>query len=265
MTAPRVYKTEAIILKHIKLGEADRILTLYTPALGKIKAVAKGARRPGSKLGGHVELLTHSLLMLARGRNLDIITQSQTINSFLPLKNDLWRVSYGLYVLELVDSFTEERLENQPVFDLLLNTLNWLCEANDAELVLRHFELHLLHHLGYRPQLQNCLSCNSALQPVTNFFSPYQGGVLCPECSYQEPVARPLSISALKVLRLWQECDFATALRAKISPELSSELEQVMKEYITYLLERETRSTTWLDRLKQEIRRIAIDTPTKSD
>ncbi len=98
MTAPRVYQTEAIIIKRTKLGEADRILTLYTPQLGKLKAVAKGTRRPQSKLGGHVELLTHSRLMLARGRNLDIITQAQTINNFLPIKDNLERISFALYI-----------------------------------------------------------------------------------------------------------------------------------------------------------------------
>ena len=96
MSKPRNYQTEAIIIKKTKLGEADRILTLYTPHLGKIQAVAKGVRRPRSKLAGHLELLTHSQVSLARGRNLETITGSQTINSFLPLKSDLWLISCGL-------------------------------------------------------------------------------------------------------------------------------------------------------------------------
>lgn len=252
MTAPRVYQTEAIIIKRTKLGEADRILTLYTPELGKLKAVAKGTRRPKSKLGGHVELLTHSLLMLARGRNLDIITQAQTIDNFLPLKDDLERISCGLYISELVDSFTAEHIENRRLFNLLLDTLRRLSQAEDGELVLRYFELHLLDHLGYRPQLQRCANCGSSLQPVTNFFSSSQGGVLCHDCGYHEPIARPLSLNALKVLRLWQDCDYATARQVKINPELSSELEQVIREYIKYLLERQLKSTAWLDRLKHE-------------
>ena len=252
MSNPRTYQTEAIIIKRIKLGEADRILTLYTPELGKIKAVAKGTRRPKSKLGGHVELLTHSLLMLARGRNLDIITQAQTIDNFLPLKDDLERISRGLYISELVDSFTAEHIENRRLFDLLLNSLHQLSQAQNGELVLRYFELHLLDYLGYRPQLQRCANCSSPLQPVTNFFSASQGGILCHECACQEPIARPLSLNALKVLRLWQDCDYATASRVKTNPELSSELEQVMREYIKYLLERQLKSTAWLDKLKQE-------------
>jgi DNA repair protein RecO (recombination protein O) len=253
MTAPRVYQTEAIVLKRIKLGEADRILTLYTADLGKIKAVAKGTRRPKSKLGGHVELLTHSLLMLARGRNLDIITQAQTIDNFLALKDDLGRISYSLYILELVDSFTAEHIENRRLFSLLLDTLHRLSQAEDGESVLRYFELHLLDHLGYRPRLQQCAGCDAPLQPATNFFSSSQGGALCHDCGYQEPIARPLSLNALKVLRLWQECDYATASRVRINSQLSSELEQVLREYIKYLLERQLKSTAWLDKLRQEV------------
>jgi DNA repair protein RecO (recombination protein O) len=115
MSKPRNYQTEAIIIKKIKLGEADRILSLYTPHLGKIQAVAKGVRRPRSKLAGHLELLTHSLVSLARGRNLDTITGGQTINSFLPLKSDLQLTSYGLYATELVDQFTADHIENYPL------------------------------------------------------------------------------------------------------------------------------------------------------
>ena len=253
MTAPRVYQTEAIIIKRIKLGEADRILTLYTPELGKLKAVAKGTRRPQSKLGGHVELLTHSRLMLARGRNLDIITQAQTINNFLPIKDDLERISRGLSFAELVDSFTGEHIEDRRLFDLVLETLHQLSQAKDCEPILRYFELHLLDHLGYRPQLQKCTECNSTLKPATNFFSPSQGGVLCHDCGFHEPVARSLSLNALKVLRLWQNCDYATARRVKINPPLATELEQVMREYIKYLLERQLKSTAWLDKLKGTI------------
>jgi len=96
MPKPRTYQTEAIIIKKIKLGEADRILTLYTPHLGKIQGVAKGVRRPRSKLAGHLELLTHSQVSLARGRNLDTISGSQTIDSFLPLKSEVWLTSCAL-------------------------------------------------------------------------------------------------------------------------------------------------------------------------
>ena len=251
MSKPRTYQTEAIIIKKIKLGEADRILTLYTPHLGKIRAVAKGVRRPRSKLAGHLELLTHSLVSLARGRNLDTITGSQTINSFLPLKSDLWLTSCGLYATELVDQFTADDIENYPLFQLLLETMHNLSRANNNELVLRFFELHLLNQVGYRPQLQQCVSCHAQLLPTTNSFCSSAGGMLCPNCSQSQPLTCLVSVNALKVLRFLQSSSYDTASKLKISPELSRELEEVMRDYLKYLLEREVKSTAWLDALRK--------------
>jgi len=250
MSKPRTYQTEAIIIKKTKLGEADRILTLYTPDLGKIQAVARGVRRPRSKLAGHLEMLTHSLVSLARGRNLDTIIGSQTINSFLPLKSDLQLTSYALYVTELVNQFTADHIENRPLFRLLLETMQQLCQAGDNELVLRYFELHLLNEVGYRPQLQQCVACHQSLKPVINSFCPGAGGMLCPDCRQSQPLAHPLSGNALKVLRLLQSSDYSTVSRLKMNPELSRELETVMRNYLKYLLEREVRSAAWLDTLK---------------
>jgi len=251
MSKPRNYQTEAIIIKKVKLGEADRILTLYTPHLGKIQAVARGVRRPRSKLAGHLELLTHSQVSFARGRNLDTITGSQTINSFLPLKSDLWLTSCGLYATELVNQFTAEHIENYPFFQLLLETMHRLCQGSDNELVLRYFELHLLNEVGYRPQLQQCVSCRSILKPVTNSFCPSAGGMLCLSCRQSQPLTYPLSVNALKVLRLLQSSDYSTACKLKMNPELAHELEEVMRGYLKYLLEREVKSAAWLDTLRK--------------
>jgi DNA repair protein RecO (recombination protein O) len=261
----RNYQTQGVILKQTKLGEFDKIVTIYTPEFGKLRAVAKGACRPKSKLGGNVEPLTHSLMLLAKGRNLDIVTQSQTINGFLALKSDLWRMACGVYVLELIDSFTIEGGENRLLFDLLLDSLHQLSEPDSNETVLRYFELHLLHHLGYRPQLRRCVTCDSPLKPVVNLFSPSKGGLVCPACNSEEnrryeqtdtiatKSSFPLSVEALKVLRLWQSCDYVTSRRIKVKPGLSRELEQVLCQYIRYIVQRELRSLTWLKELRKEV------------
>jgi DNA repair protein RecO (recombination protein O) len=258
MSKPRNYQTEAIIIKKTKLGEADRILSLYTPHLGKIRVVAKGVRRPRSKMAGHLELLTHSLVSLARGRNLDTVTGSQTINSFLPLKSDLKLTSYALYAVELIDLFTADNDENYPLFQLLLETMLNLCQGNNNELIMRYFELHLLNEVGYRPQLGQCVSCHSPLKATTNSFSPSAGGVLCPRCSQSQFYAYSLSVDALKVLRFLQDSDYDTCSRLKISPELSQEIEVVMRNYLKYLLEREVKSAAWLDSLRGQARQTAL-------
>jgi len=223
MPEPRNYQTEAIVIKKTKLGEADSILTLYTPQLGKIQGFARSLRKTRSKMAGHLELLTYSQVALVRGRNL-----------------------CALYVVELVNQFTADYIENYPLFQLLLATIEHLCLANNQELVLRYFELNLLDRVGYRPQLRECVACHQSLTPTTNSFSPGAGGMLCPECAPSQPWSYPLSVNAQKVLRLFQNSDYSTASKVKIAAGLSGELEKVMSDYLKYLLEREVKSAAWL-------------------
>ena len=157
MTTPRIYKTEAIVLRQRKLGEAGKIVTLYTPNYGKLDAVAKGVRRPKSRLGGHLEVLTHTAVMLAQGRNLDTVTQAQTVESFAGLRADLHRLSRALYAAELVDRFSPEGAESYPVFQLLLATLRRLATARNVDTVVRYLEMQLLGVAGFQPQLARCL------------------------------------------------------------------------------------------------------------
>ncbi|MBI4235744.1 MAG: DNA repair protein RecO [Chloroflexi bacterium] len=251
-TSSRSYRTEGIVLRRTEAGEADRIVTFYTPDLGKIRALAKGVRKPKSKLGNLVELFTHSSLMLAHGRSLDVVQQGEPLHPFLPLKTDLHRSGCAFYVAELVSRFTMERLENRRLFDLLLATLEGLCEEENVALLLRHFEMGLLQCQGYRPNLHRCVSCNSLLLPEANYFSASGGGILCPSCARAgaEPLARPVSVDAIKVLRLMQSADFATVNRVRIKPALAQELENLLRGYIEYLLEARVKSAAWLDRVK---------------
>ena len=182
MTKPRTYQTPAIVIKKTKLGEADRILTFYTPELGKIQGVAKAVRKPKSKLSGHLEMLSYSLVTLARGKNIDTVIGSQTLKPFLAIKNDLDLLSCALYITEMVNQFTPPETDDPQIFNLLAFTLEQLPEAADRELLLRYFELHLLRQAGYRPELEKCVMCRKTLETVTNSFAPSAGGMLCPSC-----------------------------------------------------------------------------------
>jgi DNA repair protein RecO (recombination protein O) len=260
MGTSRSYQAHAVVLKQSKFGEFDKILTIYCSEFGKMRTVARGACRPGSKLGGNVEPLTYSLLMLARGRNLDIVTQSQCIDGFAALKADLWRTSCALYILDLVDSFTVQNSENTLLFNLLIDTLHRLNEEDDdSEILLRYFELNLLHYLGYRPQLSRCIICNSLLRSVVNYFNPGLGGVICPNCRENDFESKAISVNALKVLRLWQNCDYTTAKRVRLKPILQLELEQEMQGYIRCILQRELKSMIWLQNLKREMKGGGVD------
>lgn len=253
MPESREYQTDAVVIRKTKLAEADRILTLYTPDYGKIEAVAKGVRKPQSKMAGHLELLTYSRLNLARGRNLDTVIGAQTIDCFINLKNDLLLTSSGLYAAELINQFAVAHIASPPLFKLFLDTLSRLSKADSPELTLRYFELHLLDMAGYRPQLQECVACREILKPVDNSFCPGAGGILCPNCKFEYPSAFALSVDALKVLRLFQRSAFEVVSRLKINPELAQELKMTLTAYIRYVLEREVKSATWLDDLRDQL------------
>ncbi|MFO8010583.1 MAG: DNA repair protein RecO [Dehalococcoidia bacterium] len=251
MPVPKTYKTEAIILKHSDFGEADRIVTLYTPNQGKIRAVARGVRKTKSRLGGHIEPITHCSIMLSRGRNLDTINQSQPINSFLSIHQDLNLTAQAIYLVELADAFTSERIENYPIWKLLLDSLHHLEKTRRPELLFRYYEIQFLGYVGYQPQLHYCLNCNNQIEPVENFFSSSGGGLLCPDCVHTEPVVRPISVNAIKILRLLQRGDYTRASQLRISADLFREMEGTLTVYIRYLLERELKSTEFIGHLKK--------------
>lgn len=254
MSQPREYQTAGIIIRKTRLGEADRILTIYTPELGKFDAVAKGVRRPKSRMAGHLELLTYSQITLSRRRGLDIITGCQTIEGFLPLKNDLWLMSYGLYVTELVNQFTAIEVPDEDLFCLTLTTLQQLSQSDSRELLLKYFEVHLLQASGYRPQLRECVACRKPLQPVNNSFSASSGGILCPTCAGKQPFAHTITVNAIKVLRFIQDNPLEAVVRLKIGKMLAREMETVTRGYLKYLLEREVKSAAWLDDLREQMR-----------
>ncbi|MBU3957142.1 DNA repair protein RecO, partial [Patescibacteria group bacterium] len=144
----RTYKTEGIILKRINYGEADRILTIYTKHYGKIRALAKGVRRITSRRGGNVELFNQAVLFLNKGKNLDLLTEAQVVNSFKSWRRDLKKVTVAYYFCELVDKLTPEEQPNQAVFQLLSRYLGKIGTAILPELT-RSFEEALLRELGF--------------------------------------------------------------------------------------------------------------------
>ena len=247
----RIYRTEAVIIRRSDFGEADRLLTLITP-MGKRRVVAKGARKTTSRLAGHIELFTHTGLLLAVGRNLDIITQSSILHSFDTLRGDLRRIGAAYYAAELIDRLVEEEDENRPAFDLLVATLTALDSTTHADLALRFYELRLLGFLGYRPQLYHCAVCQEALTEATNRFSPSAGGALCPRCAASDRGAVPMSLSAFKLMRFLQSQPLEAIDRLNISPATREEVEKLLRAYIRRILERDLKSVAFLEEVNSQ-------------
>lgn len=247
----RSQSVEAVVLRRTDWGEADRLLVLYTRQQGKRRAIAKGVRKMRSRKAGHLEPFTHAKMLLARGRDIDIVTQAEAIDLNQALREDILLASCASYVVELLDRFTAEEGPNPPLFRLLLATLERLGAGLDTGVVMRYYEMRLLDLAGYRPQLFNCTNCGNEIVAQNQYFSPGRGGVVCPNCGPSVADARPVSETALKYLRHFQRSTFPEAARGKPSPADSREMEKLMGNYLTYVLERELNSPAFIRRARE--------------
>jgi DNA repair protein RecO (recombination protein O) len=247
----RTIRVEAIVLRHMDWGEADRLIWLFTKEYGKLRAVAKGVRKARSRKAGHLEPFTRVSLLLARTKDIPLITQVETLDAFLPIHDDLLRVTGGLYLLELLDRFTYEEGANLPIYRLLNDSLARLSLAIDQDLVARYYEVRLLDYLGFRPQLFTCAQCGEEIKPENQYFSAQRGGMLCPNCGPTVNGSRPISLQALKYLRHFQRSSFKDASRAELTTSLNHELEIIMQHYLTYLLERGLNTPSFMQRARR--------------
>jgi DNA repair protein RecO (recombination protein O) len=247
----RSFRVDAVVLRHSDYGEADRLLTLYTRQLGKVRAIAKGARKIASRKAGHIEPFTHVRLQLSKGRDMLILTQADTVDAYLPLREDLILTSQASYVMELLDRFTyEDETENSAIFRLLTDTLSRLASKSDVWLVTRYYEMRLLDHVGFRPQLFKCANCGREIKAEDQFFSFSAGGVICPRCGQGLPNVKSISVETLKYFRHFQRSSYAEASRARPSLEAQKEAESLMQGYFTYLLERELNTPGFLKQIR---------------
>ncbi len=245
----RLYKTEAIVLRSMDLGEADRVLTVLTPRLGKLRVIAKGVRRPKSRIGGGLQPFSDVQLVLAVGRTWDVVTTASLEDPHLGLRNDLHSTAAAWYVVELADRFCEGAADSHRAFELLAQALAGLdAPAADVtrEVVARWFELHLLDAMGFRPELVRCLECGAEIEPEGNSYSAAAGGVVCPQCRHAALGARAVGADALKVMRHLQRSTLVEVLALRLAMPLHREVERLLDDTVTAVLEREMRSRDFL-------------------
>jgi DNA repair protein RecO (recombination protein O) len=243
------YTTEAICLKSLDYGEADRIVQVYSRDRGRISVIAKGAKKGGSKLAGGCELLTVNRYQLAHGKNMATLCQYQTIESFVRNRADLLRLGYGLLFAELVLLLaTEGDVDSERIYDLLkqaLERLEALPPDAGSDIVVRiatAFQMELLNAAGYRPVLSDCVSCGDELDMADPWyaFSRNQGGVLCADCRHQTPDASvvKVSTSTLKNLSEPPECFIAETWTHKHRLKI----QKFLQFYLSHQLEKQVRS-----------------------
>jgi DNA repair protein RecO (recombination protein O) len=232
---PGLYEDEGVVLKTIKLGEADRIVTLFTRDNGKVRAVAKGVRKTKSRFGGRLEPFTRVSLLIYRGRSLDTITSVDVLNSGKGVRVDLARLSAAAVLADLVDKVTPEREPAGSVYSLLTSGLDAVA-AYGAASTVPAFALKLLSISGYHPQLRVCAGCGE--RNGLEAFSPAIGGVVCAGCEMEDRAALPMARDRIGLLSLLLLSDFGVATDEAVTDELTNAL----RLYAEYHLERPLKS-----------------------
>lgn len=242
----KLYKAEAVVLRARDCGNGDKLLILYSREYGKMKVMAHGVARPSSRKRGAVQPFTRTKFLLHRGRGLDSVSQCEGVEMFPHLRNDLGKISYASYLAELVDVLAPEGEPNEPLYLLLLETLR-LMAGNDAEILVRAFEIRAAGLMGYRPVLESCANCPGPADGEL-FFSPERGGVLCGACGSAVRHALPCSrgtVEILKILRSWPP---AKLRQLKVERRDRHRIKFMLHEYLKYHLERDLKSAAFLNR-----------------
>ncbi len=248
----RSYNTEGVILRRRNFGEADSIFTVFSPTVGKFDAIAKGVRKPSSRMRGHLEPLTRSQMHLGQGRNLDVFTQAETVAAYRSVREDLDRLTLAIYCCELIDRFTVDRVPQAELYHLL----NELLEGLDSSAPLtigRAFELRILSLTGYELQLVGCALCGRKLPEADALFSAAAGGLVCEACRPSAGSGRIISVRAIKVLRFARNASIGEFAGLRLDAELELELQRALGDAIRSVLDRETNSGRYVESLARPL------------
>jgi len=235
-----LYRDEGVVLRTYRLGEADRIIVLCTRRHGKVRAVAKGVRKTKSKFGSRLEPTSHVALQLYDGRDLDIVTQVDSIDHFRTIRDDLDRLTKASTMLEVVDQIAQEGGVNPRLYQMLIGGLRALAGHN-GPLVVPAFFWKLLALEGYSPLLDGCAECGRSDDLVA--FDLDSGGVLCAD--HRRGVA--ITPEALDLLRAILGGQLGAALNEPESPA-TRDIDHLAMRAVEHHLERRIRSATVLDR-----------------
>jgi len=247
----------AVVLSSIDYGESDKIVTFYTLEFGKIKGIAKGAKRSRKRFVNNLEPFSYIRLLFfqKQGRDLMMIEQADVIRRFDSLFLEIDRIAFGSCCLELLNEMTPEGQKNQKAFELLLKSLIMLDKGANIRTIVVLFEMKLLSILGYHPHLEACVVCK---KPATRagaaetkiFFSSVRSGILCPRCKCHEKSLIPVSPGTIKFLMLAAKTDVDKADRITMPDWAAEECKKIMDDFLRYQLGKELKSKRFLEKLQ---------------
>jgi DNA repair protein RecO (recombination protein O) len=240
-------KTEGIILKKYLLRETSYILVVFTRELGKIKGVIKGIRKPYPQFAGDFEIFTRVELLFYEGkkRPLGLITRCEALDTFMPVRKDIERLTYANYYIELIEIVTADNDPDTELFDLLCDGLKMLASGASAKRVTRIFEIKLLSFLGISPQIGECVKCGKKDLP-DNKFDIKSGGMICNECALDKGGLFNISKGTQNFIKKIQQSDIKKTCMVKVSREVGAEVEILLKGFMRYYIGRPIKSLRFL-------------------
>ena len=239
------YTTNAINLTSYDFSENDKIIVMYSKEKGLIRGLAKGCKKPKSKLGATMQALVANKIIMNKGRNLDIISQVEALDSFKNLKKDFNKLSLSMYCAEIISNFgVEEDINSNEIYDLLYNGLNALSEKeNTVDLILcvLRFQLKIMAQAGLKISLKTCSNCGCEINDDENYkFSIVTGGILCSNC-YKKLTnlnGRVVSLhpKIIEFLSILEKTDFRekTIYDQKATQKICITCFNLLKDYISY-------------------------------
>lgn len=229
MVYKMLQKCEGIVLRTTDYGETNKIVTLYTREWGKIGVMARGAKKPKSRLSAITQPFTYGFFLLQNGRGLGNMQQGEIITPLRAIKEDIFLTAYASYVVELTDKSTDEKKTNPFIFELLYQTLTYLNEGYDPEILKNIYEMKMLPVLGLYPILNQCAICGDKEGQFS--FSIREGGIICHRCLTKDPYHLKISSATIKLLRIFYFFDLNRLGNISVKAETKAELKKVIDTY----------------------------------
>ncbi|WP_096201301.1 DNA repair protein RecO [Bacillus sp. FJAT-45350] len=242
-------KAEGIVIRTMDYGESNKIVTLYTREYGKIGVMARGAKKPRSRFTAISQHFIYGSFLFQKSTGLGLLQQGEIIDSFREVRNDLFRTSYASYIVELLDKLTDERQRNPFLFELLFQTLHYMNEEVDPEILIRIFEMKMLPVAGIHPQLDSCNSCGN--QEGDFGFSIKEAGFLCHRCFYKDPHLIKITPATVKLLRIFYHFDLKRLGKVSVKRETKDEIKKVISTYYDQYSGLNLKSKRFLEQLER--------------
>jgi DNA repair protein RecO (recombination protein O) len=254
MSARESHKTTAFVLRSLNYGESDLIVAFYSREFGKIRGIAKGAKRSKKRFANVFEpfSLTSTVFTRKNRDSLAFIESCDIIDHFAVIRQDLEKTLTASYFIDLADAFSPEGKTNDHLFVLLMDFLHLLAKDNVSDTAVRFFEMRLLKTVGFEPALSACIRCKT---PVTNgasyYFYPQDGGITCAACVRPDRYDLGVSAGTVRTLLLGKDMDIEKIKRVCLSANLAVESRNILCGFISYVLGKELKSLKVMEQVRR--------------